>query len=384
MNESPRDDLPYDPFAEPPPSQVPDEPAQTGPTPTSGYETTQAGPPVSPSYMPPPVFSAQHIPPHQPPPKRHKKTLVVLAGGAAVLVAILVVVIVVVSRGGSALTGGGSPQEAAKAYLEALASGDAEAALSLGLNAPATTDLLTDDVLRQQIEKAPITAISVPDGTAPMGDFAMVPVSAKFGDEVSSASLTMRKANGEWKVQNSAVKIDFSAVLGINKSLADLTIFGTPATGPVYVFPGWVDYGSSNANLSYKGPTLLLNQLDSFLLFNSVTPTLSPSATDAINTRLLDDLAKCTASRLFAPPGCPLKVSPAGLVDGTAQWGPLTDLGNIKQMFNPYNMTVSIVGTIVSNFTASTPGGAPSTGKITGVISGSADLSTDPPTVTYR
>lgn len=390
MSYRPPEDTPHDPFAEPvpPPAAASDqsasgtpvsEPLQHG---AQGSGPAPGPPPSVPSYAPPPVFSAQHIPQQPPRPKNHRPLIIAGAVAGIALLAVLVVVIVVVSRGGSA--GGGSPQEAAKGYLEALARGDADAALAFGLNAPGSTELLTDDILQQQIDEAPISDVRILDNTAPMGDYAMVHVTAKFGSEVSDARLTVRKSGGEWKIQNPAVKLDFAAARGANKSLADLTVFGKPTTNPVYVFPGWVDYGSSNANLTYEAPNPMLNQLDTFLQFANVKAALSPSATEAINAKLLDDLAKCTASRLFAPPGCPLKVSPAGLVDGTAQWGPLTDLSNVNQMFNPYNMTVSIIGTIVTNFTATTVSGGPSPGKITGMISGTADLSTDPPTVTYR
>ncbi len=45
--------------------------------------------------------------------------------------------------------------------MEALSRGDAQAALDLSATQPATTDLLTDDILKKQLDKLPITEVEV-------------------------------------------------------------------------------------------------------------------------------------------------------------------------------------------------------------------------------
>jgi hypothetical protein len=45
---------------------------------------------------------------------------------------------------------------------------------------------------------------------------------------------------------------------------------------------------------------------------------------------------------------------------------------------------VAINGIVKTMFTAQTRNGGPTTGNLTGIISATADLSNDPPTITYR
>ncbi|BCI86920.1 hypothetical protein NIIDMKKI_21260 [Mycobacterium kansasii] len=70
------------------------------------------------------------------------------AGGAVLVVVAIVLVITLAGRGGPG--GGGSAGDAVKGYLQALARGDAEAALSYGADLPATKELLTDEVLKSR------------------------------------------------------------------------------------------------------------------------------------------------------------------------------------------------------------------------------------------
>jgi hypothetical protein len=352
----------------------------TGSAPTPARSAAPSNPP---SYAPPPMFSAQYAPP---PPKNRRRLVLAVVAACVVLAVVLVVVIVASSRGDGGFSGGGAstPQDAAKGYLEALAHGDAAAALAYGQSVPGSKDLLTADVLARQLEAAPITDVKVLDDGSPVGDDARVHVSAKFGSQVSDTKLTMRRANGTWKLVDAVVKLDFSDYQRRNPAVKNLTVFGKSTSAPVYVFPGWVDYGSSNANLVLEADEPLLDQLETFLQFASVRVNLSPHGQDAVNSALSDDLAKCTASNRLAPPGCPLKVDPTAFVDGTAHWGALNDLTRIVQTFDPHTMTVAIKGTVETTFTAQIPTGSPSTGKLTGIISGTADVSTDPPTITYR
>jgi len=178
----------------------------TGSAPTPARSAAPSNPP---SYAPPPMFSAQYAPP---PPKNRRRLVLAVVAACVVLAVVLVVVIVASSRGDGGFSGGGAstPQDAAKGYLEALAHGDAAAALAYGQSVPGSKDLLTADVLARQLKAAPITDVKVLDDGSPVGDDARVHVSAKFGSQVSDTKLTMRKTNGTWKLVDPAVKLDFS------------------------------------------------------------------------------------------------------------------------------------------------------------------------------
>jgi hypothetical protein len=345
-----------------------------------------AGSPPPPAYAPPlaygapPTYTATHLP--APARNDQRRLYLIIAAVVAVVVVVITVVIVAVSSGGSTDTD--TPKAAAKAYLDALARGDAKTALSLGKDQPGSTELLTDDVLKQQIAKWPITDIQILNDGSPMGNFATVHVSAKFGSQVSDAQLSMHKTDG-WKLDTATVKIDNSSMSSMNKALKTLTVFGKTADNPVYVFPGWVDFASSNSNLTITGKPPLLAGLSSYAsgLNADSTIELSDDGTKAIMSQLTDGLAKCTASNLLAPPGCPLKAQPYGLLDGTARWGGFNDLNGVKLTFNPYDMTVLVLGQVKTTFTASTTSGGINTGTITGFINAKADVSDSPPTLTY-
>ncbi|MGE5694739.1 MAG: hypothetical protein ACM4D3_05730, partial [Candidatus Sericytochromatia bacterium] len=72
---------------------------------------------------------------------------------------VVVVVIATAGRGGKADT----PADAVRGYLEALARGDAEAALSYASDQPASKEFLTDEILQKQIDKWPISDIQILD-----------------------------------------------------------------------------------------------------------------------------------------------------------------------------------------------------------------------------
>lgn len=371
------------PLRTPPPVISSGHTPHGGPTPPSARQPS-APPSPPPSYAPPPVFTAQHAP--LPPPKNRRPFYIAIIAACVVAAVVLVAVIASVSGGdtGSNSSEAATPADAARGYLEALARGDANAALAFGLSEPGSRELLTDDILEQQISRAPITDINILDDGSPVGAYARIHVSAKFGAQISDTQLSMRKTDDGWKLNNAAVKLDLSSLQGANKALQYLTVFDRPTTSPVYVFPGWVDYGSSNPNLAFEVGESLLNQLEMFTLFSSVQAQLSPDAQTTINSTLSDDLAKCTSSSRLAPPGCPLRLNQPNLVDGTLQWEPFRDLGQIHQTFNQYQMTVAIDGTVKTLITAQTRTGGPLSGNVTGFISATANVSVSPPTITYR
>lgn len=343
-----------------------------------------AQPPPAYGATPPPVLYA--APPPQPPRRTNKALIIGLSAAAVVVVVVIVAVVVAVSGGSGAA---GTPQDAVKGYLEALARGDASAALSFGKDQPGTTELLTDDILSQQIAKQPITDIRILDGesAAPVGGYARVHVSAKFGATVSDTTLMVQKGEDGWKLDRAAIKVDTHVLSGANRAMATLTIFGKPTSSPVYVFPGYLEVASSNPNLTVTAKTPLLDGLalaDSGMSLSDAQFALSGEAEKSIMGELAEALNKCTQSNLLSPPGCPMRMKDVSLVEGTAKWGPFNDLGQVRLMFNQYDMSAKLIGTVKGPFSAQTRFGGMRDGNVTGLINGNADLSSNPPTVTYQ
>jgi hypothetical protein len=318
------------------------------------------------------------------PAKSRKGLLLGLA--AAVVVAVVVGVVLVVTVGGSDdPTGAATPADAVTGYLDALARGDAEAALSYGQLAPASTELLTDEILQQQIDKWPISDVTIVS-TENTGAIARVHVTAKFGDQVSDATLNVQRSDG-WKLRQAALKLDNGAAATPTlKALQTITVFGESTDQPRYVFPGWIDFGSSNANLAVQAKPVLLQQLavEANVPIATTDITLSDSANEALQKALTDALGACTNSNLLAPPGCPLRVDPNGLVEGTARWGRVEDTSTVAVTPNPLMLSAALLGSVTVPFSARTTAGTELSTNLFGVVSGKADLARTPPVVAWN
>lgn len=368
------------PPQQPPPQQwSPQQPPTWGPPGQQGW-------PADPQQQFGPQFGGFEPPPGGP--RRNRKALLVTIGaGVAVLLVIVVVGVVALSGGGG--SGGSSDSAGAtvEGYLEALAKGDAEAALSFGADQPASKELLTDEILKQQIEKMPISNIRIL-GDDSGNDIGMgtVHVTANFGDQVSDATFMMKKSGGKWKLDSAAVRLDFSKT-GVSKATGTLTAFGKPVgTSVVYLFPGFIEWGSNNKNLKVEGKPLLLDSMASFLGVSSAGApkfALSDSAHDDIVGQAKSLLDECARSRSLSPPNCPQSLYEYGAVDGTVEWqAPSAD--DVEVTFSDYDMSARV--TISGSFGYSVQGrdGERLTGTESIAMYGDADLNQTPPTIKWN
>ena len=320
------------------------------------------------------------------PPRRSLKPLIislVVAGVVAAVVAAVIVVNLPQSVHGTA-------GAAVKGYLQALARGDAKKALSYSTDKPASTELLTDDILKRQIDKWPITEIQILDDSSAHGgiSFAQVHVSAKFGDQTSDVTMSVTLKGRDWKLDHAAIKIDTeNAGANINQSLRTVTVFGKPANGTLYVFPGWVDTGSSNPNLSVTAKPMLLDHLATYggaAFGTEVQVELSDDGNNAIPAAVSNALAQCQKSSSLHPPGCPVEVMDSTLVDGTAVWGP-ADVTKVKiDMFDEYRMQAMFSGEITIPLSGQVRTGGTKIGTMSAYVAGTADMTQSPPAVTVR
>jgi hypothetical protein len=316
--------------------------------------------------------------------------LVALAAAAATLAAVVAVaVITVADRDGK--QAGGSAGDAVKRYLEALARGDAETALSYGIDQPATTEFLTSEILKKQVAQWPIRNIRIlhDNSSAPDTKLSMahVHVVATFGDQASDAILDLRMDHNRWKLASAAIK--FTPGLGAsmgNAAAKTVMLFGRPISdATVYVFPGWIDIGTTNPYMAVTVPPLLLDQLTMAAPF-WVHPTfvLADRGRDAVSAQLAASTVNCQKSNLLAPPDCPVHLDRSGLAEGTVIWG-TADLSAVGfDKFDPYRMTQTFSGQIRVPATVKTFGGATKQEDVTEFLSGIADLAKTPPELTFR
>ncbi|TRW78236.1 hypothetical protein FK535_26115 [Mycolicibacterium sp. 018/SC-01/001] len=216
------------------------------PVPQQPWQPPPGGPP--PWTYPPP---ATGFPPPSAPPRNRKPLIITVVATVAVLVVVAVVVLVLVGtrdEGGS--TSDQAVGDVAKSYLEALSRGDAQAALALGATQPPNTDLLTDEVLRKQLDALPISNIEILGESREPGeseDRTEVRMAVKLGDKRTEGKIRMVRSQGAWKLDSSFVKV--SIVAGVpTSSDTTLVAFGKPVGGSAdfYAFPGPLELTSSS------------------------------------------------------------------------------------------------------------------------------------------
>jgi hypothetical protein len=311
---------------------------------------------------------------------------------AVVLIAVIVGVIIIFAGGGGESAKANKPADVVKGYLEALARGDAEAALGYAADTPGNKDFLTDDILKQQIAKWPITNIRIlNDAGLGVGDLEFVHVAVNFGDQSADQNLNVKKdASGAWKLEHGAVKVEFYSDMDQN-AMKTATLFGKPINGAkeVYVFPGWTDWGNSNPYLKQDPPKapLLLGDLSSFS--SSASMNFNFDISDQGKTAALDAvkaaIANCARSTSLRPPNCPQGVRDPSLVDGTAVWTAPADLSDLETgFFDSDKMTVSVRGEVDFQLSARSTTGSTDSGTVSSYLSADADLTTTPPTITME
>ena len=320
----------------------------------------------------------------------------IVAAAAAVVIALVVTVALFTGSdsGGGAAGGGGTPTTAADtvtAYLQALSDGDAEKALSFSKAEPSSKDFLTDDILRKQIAKEPITNIRVLDKGDENSPLRMgtVKVAADFGGKTSEADVRLTKVDDTWKLDNAFVRIDLQNISARQGASSTLTIFGQPVKDKlsVNVFPGHLQLGSSNEYIDVsqliEGATLqaLSTGGTSFLQLKF---DLNDKGQQAVQTAVSDAFTACERSHALNPPGCPYKMDRPDAVEGTANWGP-ADISQVKMsMFSEYSMIATVDGTVDMPITVQTVDGGTARGTVNKLFIGSVDMTKKPPALTTQ
>lgn len=326
----------------------------------------------------------QFGPPPMPGRRSRKPLIIALSVIASVILAVVTLVVVLASTGDS---GSGKAGDAVKGYLDALARGDAAAALSYSSDQPGSDEFLSDDILRKQIARWPISGVKIlsDDSEHSLG-FARVHVVAKFGENTSDVTMSVKKSGKTWKLEHAATKIEPLGSLE-NDALKTLLFFGRPVgTTPVYVFPGYIDASSNNSNLAVKQKKLYL--LDGLSVsggyFNDFDFTLSDAGQSATMSAITAALSGCTKSTQLAPPNCPQRARDSDIVDGTVTWGPPDTSGLKLSIFDPYHLDARYSGDVLFPLTAKTKSGGDKSGVVRSFMSVKADVSQDPPQVSVR
>lgn len=296
--------------------------------------------------------------------------------------------------GGEYESGAGTATEVVTAYLEALQRGDAKTALSLGRDQPADTSILTDEVLKKQMAKYPITDVKIL-GEIPVGDGgALVRLLAKFGGVDNDGVLYLPKpVPGEgWKLESSVSAVELDPYKVNPKFLQYITVWGQPFPkgGKAYQFPGPIELGSSNPVLQIQESNAKagIEEVPSLFGLTAMSDTvipfveLSDKGKDMAKEGVMKVLQECAKSTSLQPPKCPNTAERSDFVPDSAQWTapPNTD----DLYFATMDANTGIVefwGEPKFGVSVKTAGGQTESGTFAPGIKGTVDMTTQPPTV---
>ena len=318
-----------------------------------------------------------------PRPRRLRIALII----GVLVVAVLAVIAAVIINGSSGGKKAQNASDAVTGYLGALARGDARAALSFGKDEPADKQFLTDQILKKQTAKWPITNIRILSTETLSKGSEYVHVAVNFGEHTSDQTMSVREYGREgWKLKSGALKVKFLAG-SHSQALSTLTLFDEQLDGnhDTYIFPGAVEFGNSNPNITQRAQDypLLLNQMSTWAtlgMYYDVSDSGKAAATGAVKAAV----AQCAKSTQLKPPNCPQLVREPDLVDGTAQWTAPTDFSALHLgLFDPDRMSVPVRGDLDFHLTAKSTSGADKSGWVKDYLSATADLTKSPPTITF-
>jgi hypothetical protein len=311
------------------PAGYPQQPTAGSPSSASGYsfgpfapeqQSGWGGGPQPGQYGGPPS-AYDPAPTRQTPkqPKNRTKILIII-GAAALAVILLAVAVIVATRDkpsadpqGGQNPGGqqtGAPQntprpsDAVSAYLQALAAGDATAALSYSADPAPTGPLLTNEVLAESRNRMQLTGIDVPV----VDDQNVKSVSATYtlGSSVVKESFDVVKVAGTWKLSRAVKDLDLALIVD---GPVPVKINGVKVTEEsVAVLPGsyafttglpYVGFGSKNVVL-VRSPYV---DADTYNIQSQLTGAGKKAAISAAKK----SFSKCLKAHSLTPKNCPQK-----------------------------------------------------------------------------
>jgi hypothetical protein len=257
-------------------------------------------------------------------PKRNRKMLIIVGAASLAVILMAVFAIVVATRGGPAANPGSSaqgqqtnpaqsgaahntprPSDAVSAYLQALAAGDAVAALSYAADPVPTGVLLTNEVLAKSQNRAALTEIQVPV----VEDQNATSVSATYtlGSSAVSESFDVVKVADAWKISRAVKDLDLSFIVD---GSVPVKINGVKVDQrSVSVLPGsyafttglpYIGYGSKNVVL-VKSPYV---EADT----SRIQSQLTNSGEKAVISATEKSFNKCLKAHSLTPKNCPMKL----------------------------------------------------------------------------
>jgi len=227
-------------------------------------------------------------------------------------------------KGGGTVTPGEAKtaQNAVRGYLEALAAGHAQDALSFASKTPTDTTYLTDEVLAaSNANGGGLTNIVVQPADNPKSSYAMVSASYNIGTQTVRTQYTATK-NGNYYFLDNVV--NDVGLYGISMSGVDATLNGVPiTTDSVTVFPGTYNLAINNSLLTLTPTSFTVTDpMDFAGSFTDVKVELSADAPAKFAAAAKATLDACMAEKSLQT-SCGLWVNPPSVttvIESSIAW----------------------------------------------------------------
>lgn len=282
-------------------------------------------------------------------------------------------------------------------YLEALAVGDAHAALALGAQQPPTPQLLTDKVLRAQLATTPVTGIVVTNDPTQdqeaASDGQRLVLAANFGATPSKTVLWAHKKDGQWKLDVTTIAVTIDKPANAEEAMKTIAIYGVGTNGadPVSVFPGTPQVSSTNRYIDITAATkpLLLEALTDTGNRSGLQPTVAlndagrQASLAAVDTKIHWCFTGVAAPPECCPPGgCQFTGGPGTNYD-TLKIENIESTEGMNYELDPNAMKVHVTGLI--NYSAQVQvNSRPKTLRDAMRVDSFVDLTKEPPVYVGR
>jgi hypothetical protein len=232
-----------------------------------------------------------------------------------------------------------------KAYLTAIADGDAKKALSLASVEPLDKDFLTDEMLDESAETAEITDIKVGDVA---NEFtSQVPATFKIGDQTVTENFSVTKSGDDWKMNEVGSTMDFT---NMRTNTLPMMLNGkTVDIDKVTLFPGAYTLSTGTDNIAYgTGQFIVKGGGVDYLNSGDLSPTLTSEGEKAAVAAVKSSTQACLEKRDLSPPNCPNSTAngPYKIDKSTINWkkrGGTNPFANVKPRLDYENPNVAEV-----------------------------------------
>ena len=197
--------------------------------------------------------------------------------------------------------GGVTSADAVQGFLEALAVGDATAALAYAASPPADPAMLTDQVLAGSLATNPLGGIQVVERTR-SSTHATVQALYRLRDRKWEATFDVMRIDDGWLLPTVSTRADLGRIKA--RALGLLLNGVALSTDTPELFIGTYTLTPSDSRLELTGSTFFVESYRTNPDTSGISVDLSDEGLAAVREAAVSKLAGCLAAKELAPAGC--------------------------------------------------------------------------------